>query len=90
MADVCRDLKLVHVHVLDLFGLDTEVVEGLFLGAVVEADHEHGQGLMKGMVLMVAPGLSQRMTSVVASKVDGLAPGLDLEIKGGHGEAQCC
>jgi len=62
--------------------VDTKVIQGLPLGTMVEALHQQRQGLFEGVVLVIAPGLSQGMASVVTLQIYLPAPALDLEMGG--------
>ena len=64
----------LQVCVLDLFGLDAQVVERLPLGRVVEHHHQFWDWRVQLSPLMVAEGLPEGMTAVVPLDVDPGAP----------------
>lgn len=81
-----RSKAQLHVCVLDLVGLNTQVIQCLPLRRMIEHNHEFWDGRIQLDSLMVAEGLPQGMTAVVAGEVDGLAPCLYEAIDGLNSE----
>src|SRR6185369_1171752 len=67
-------LQFKQVCALDFRRLDTEVLKGLFLGAVIEHHHQCGELGFVDNAVHIPKSFSQSMTSVVTRQVNFFAP----------------
>jgi hypothetical protein len=54
--------QLVQVYTFDFIRLDTQVIQDLSLGIVIEADHQFWNTHVEGDPLMIPPGLAEDLT----------------------------
>jgi|GEM_PF-5138326 hypothetical protein len=54
--------QLVQIDTLDFIGLDTQVIQGLPLGTVIETDHQFRYPYVKRDSLVISPDFAEGMT----------------------------